>query len=181
MNSYALLRPDGAASGVWACGACHRAHAQTRRGTAPASDANRARAEQCCVPRQCRVCGIPTTPDVLGDYPVVHDTCLPPPRPPHPSMGNPWARLLHRRMSDISEDGYAAGWLIGNEYSLWRMLQGGDRRYGQIVVTSEDLEELRLLSEQAGGWIWTDRDGSDQPQLVSFDAWQSLMAIEDAR
>ncbi len=180
MNSYPLLRPDGTASGVWACGACHRAHAQTH-GIAPVSDANHDRAERCCVPRECRICGGPTARDVLGDYPSVHDTCLPPPRPLHLSMADPWARLLYRRMSDISEDGYAAGWRIGNEYALWRMLQGGDRRYGQIVVSSEDLDELRLLSEHAHGWIWTDRHGTDEPQLVSFATWRDLMAREEAR
>jgi hypothetical protein len=172
VQSYPLLRPDGAESGVWACGACHRAHAQTRRNALPETEANRTRAEQCCVPRTCRICGRPTERDVLGDHAGVHLECLPAPAPPHATMTGPWARLLYRRMSDISEEGYAAGWRIGLEFALWRMLQGGDRRYGQTVVSADDLEELRLLSERAGGWIWTDRDGSDQPQLVPWEVWK---------
>ncbi len=180
MQSYPLQRPDGTESGVWACGACHRAHAQTSRHALPETHANRARAEQCCVPRACRICGRQTVRDVLGDYPSVHVECLPAPPPPHASMTGPWARLLYRRMSDISEDGYAAGWLIGNEFSLWRMLHGGDPRYGQTVVSPDDLEELRVLSEQAGGWIWTDRDGRDEVQLVPFDTWRAIVARADA-
>ncbi len=36
MNSYQLQRPDGSASGVGSCGACHRPHAQTIRRRRPA-------------------------------------------------------------------------------------------------------------------------------------------------
>ena len=89
-------------------------------------------------------------------------------------MSNPWARLLFRRMSDISEDCYAAAWLIGNEYSLWQILQRRGTRYGQCDVTAEELEELRLLSEKANGWIWTGGEGAYQPRLVSFEEWENL-------
>jgi hypothetical protein len=84
-------------------------------------------------------------------------------------------------MSDISEDGYAAGWRIGHEFALWRMRHGGDRRYGQVVVSDETIEELRLLSERAGGWIWTDRESSDEVQLVPFDTWQAVVARAGAQ
>jgi hypothetical protein len=91
-------------------------------------------------------------------------------------MANPWARLLFRRMSDISEDCYAAQWLIGNEYSLWQMLQGASSSYGTCDVSAEELEELRLLSEMANGWIWTGGAGNYIPQLVSLKEWAELMS-----
>jgi hypothetical protein len=176
MNSYELRRQDGTESGVWACGACHRPHAQTIRAGVPVSDANRSRAESCCVPRNCGRCGLPTERDVLGDYRRIHTACVPPPDPPHPSMRNPWARLLFRRMSDISEECWAAAWLIGNEYQLWSALAGENSRYGQCDLSADDIEELRVLSTQAQGWIWTGGPGVYTPQLVSVDTWASLVA-----
>jgi hypothetical protein len=109
----------------------------------------------------------------------MHAACVPPPDPPHPSMTNPWARLLFRRMSDISEDCWAATWLIGNEYRLWRALAGEGSRYGLCDVSADELEELRLLSAQAQGWIWTGGPGVYTPQLVSFDTWTTLLAQSD--
>jgi len=47
---------------------------------------------------------------------------------------SPQARLLARLMSDISEDHFCAGWLIGCEYALWADLTGqefaGERAWG---------------------------------------------------
>ncbi len=175
MNSYELTRPDGTPSGAWACGACDRVHVQTVRNYKPVSEANHARADLCCVPRNCAYCGLPTERDVVGDFPRVHATCIPPPDPPHPSMANPWARLLFRRMSDISEECWAAAWLIGNEYALWQMLQGDTRRFGQCEVLADELDELRLLSDQAQGWIWTGGAGIYIPQFVSLDEWAAIL------
>lgn len=90
-------------------------------------------------------------------------------------MKNPFARLLYQKMSAISEDCWAAVWLVDNEYTLWEILQGERHKYGGSVVDYEDVEELRVLSEFANGWIW--RAGPDReftPQLVSFDEWDTL-------
>ena len=93
----------------------------------------------------------------------------------HPSLANPYARLLYRRMSDISEECWAAGWELGNEYALWHMLQGEPRAYGQKEVSSEDLEDLQVLSRHANGWIWSGGAGGFEPQLVGFDEWSRLL------
>jgi hypothetical protein len=180
MNSYQLFRQDGTPSGVWSCGECHRAHAQTIGRADAASDVNRDRAEACCMPLDCTICGRPTERDVLGNFPSVHMACfeaiVEAANPPHPSMANPWVRLLRRRMSDISEDCYAAGWLIGNEYSLWRLLHGESSAYDKFDVPEEELEELRLLSQKAGGWIWTGGPDEHIPRLVSFEEWAERLA-----
>ncbi len=173
------MRPDGSGSGAWACGSCHRVHAQTRGSPGSAGAANRERAEACCVPRICRFCGRPTQPDVLGDFPSAHPECLAEAvreEEPHPTMADPWARLLFRRMSEISEECYYARWRFGNEYTLWRMLEGGSRQYGQGEVSEEELEELRVLSERVNGWIWTGETEEYLPRLVTFDEWAPLLA-----
>ncbi len=175
MNCYELLRPDGAATGIWACGECHRPHAISWKGRMPASDTNRESAERCCVPRDCRYCGRPTEKDVFGDYEWAHEECIPKiePKPAHPSMANPYARLLYQKMSAISEDCWCAGWLMGNEYTLWELIHSENHDYRWRNVSGQDLEELRVLSEHAGGWIWTGPAHEFTPQLLPFDAWRA--------
>ncbi len=48
--------------------------------------------------------------------------------------------------------------------------------YGAGVVTYEDLEELRVLSEHANGWIWTGHGREHTPQLVTFAQWKAFFA-----
>lgn len=179
MNSYRLLLPDCEPSDVWACGQCGRAHIAVI-GTGPsASDSNRERAEACCVPRQCGFCGKPTERNAIGDYPPHHDTCLASVLQPdlsHRSMVDPWARLLYRRMSEISEKCYAAGWLLGNEFMLWRALNHGSSAYGRGELSAEELEELQVLAERANGWIWTGPVDDHLPRLVSFSEWAQHVA-----
>ena len=91
-------------------------------------------------------------------------------------MTSPYARLLYQKMSDISEDSWCAGWLSGNEYALWEILHGARHEYGWGDVRYEDLEELRILSEHARGWIWTGPDKEYTPQLVTFAEWESIRA-----
>jgi hypothetical protein len=90
-------------------------------------------------------------------------------------MKNPFARLLYQKMSAISEDCWAAVWWPDNEYTLWEILQGEREKYGGAVVDYEDVEELRVLSEHANGWIWTGPHREFTPQLVSIDEWRSLI------
>jgi hypothetical protein len=78
---------------------------------------------------------------------------------------------LYEFMSDISEQCYCAVWMDGNEYVLWEMVANPEasRRYGQDVVDDEDIEALRKLSSEAGGWIlW--RDDCNHPELPA-DEW----------
>jgi len=59
MNSYELLRPDGAGTGIWSWGLAVNAITHIWSPTLagkPASDSNRRFAEECCAPRNCRYC-----------------------------------------------------------------------------------------------------------------------------
>jgi hypothetical protein len=99
-----------------------------------------------------------------------------PPPPAHPSLTNPFVRLLYKMMAGISEDCWCARWTGGHEFALWEILHGERPNDSPGVLTSEVLEELRLLSEHAKGWIWTGPDREKfTPQLVSFDEWRSLV------
>jgi hypothetical protein len=75
-------------------------------------------------------------------------------------------RALYQLMSDISENCYCAGWMHGNEYTLWKMVADptASRRYGQSEVTDEEIAELKAISDDIGGWIrW--HDDEDEPDL----------------
>lgn len=85
-----------------------------------------------------------------------------------------WA--LHERMSDISEICYCAGWLGGNEFTLWKALsEKSDTAYGVGKITLDDKNDLRKLSKEAGGWIWTGEKDEYTPQLLSFSEWQNVL------
>ncbi len=73
---------------------------------------------------------------------------------------------LYQLMSDISQDAYYAGWMIGNEYRLWAMLTepGDSRVYGRTEVTDKQIAGMRRLSELAGVWIeYVLREGDNIP------------------
>jgi hypothetical protein len=178
MNSYELFGPGGGGSGIWSCGECHKSHLIATRAGKPVTDMNRRAAEECCAPRNCHYCGLVTERDSTGQFRWEHEACVPKyePVPPHPSMANPYARLLYQKMSGVSQDAWCAGWMSGNEYALWDVLHGNRHEYGWGNVPYEDLEELRLLSEHAGGWIWTGPEKEYTPQLVTFAEWESIRA-----
>lgn len=79
-------------------------------------------------------------------------------------------------MSVISKGFWCAGWMLDNEFALWEILHGDRHEYGAGVVTDEDLEELRVLSGHANGWIWTGRGRELTPQLVTFAQSKTLFA-----
>jgi hypothetical protein len=176
MNPYQLQRPTGEPSGVWACGQCGAIHFFAYMNRQPISETNRLGAEQCCAPRNCQWCGKPTEPGPYGQYPWAHPDCPPTyvPPPPHPSMSDPFARLLYEKMSSICEDRWAAGWLEGHEFEIWDALHGRCHPESTIALSPEEAEELRVLSRQAQGWIWCGGVGQHTPQLVPFDRWEEL-------
>jgi hypothetical protein len=182
MNPYELVRPDGTGTGVWGCGNCHRVHLHARMGIRPDSGYNKLNAEHCCASHNCRYCGKSTERNELtGQWPWFHIECIPEPvrDPLHPSMADPFARLLYQKMSWLSEEGSSSGWETGNEYVLWNCLQNHYTNFGRHDLTDEDFEELRVLSQLAKGWIWTGTDHVFEPQLVSFETWEQILARDN--
>jgi hypothetical protein len=76
-------------------------------------------------------------------------------------------------MSDISEEYYCAGWLIGLEEILWSMVVGNRREFGMGVVTEDEVSQLKQLSDQAGGW-WHYVEG-DGETFITLQDWKTQM------
>ncbi len=53
-----------------------------------------------------------------------------------------------RLMSDLSEDYWAAGWLVDLEFELWQAV-GGSKKW----ISDAEVAQLRYLSKTCGGWI----------------------------
>lgn len=84
------------------------------------------------------------------------------------------AVLLKASMGGISEEYYCAGWLIGLEHKLWRMVEGGDRRFGMGEVREDEATELKRLSEKAGGW-WIYSEDNSGETFVTAEEWQAML------
>lgn len=84
---------------------------------------------------------------------------------------------LGRLMSDISEEHYCAGWNGGLEFDLWAIVRGGNPNYGMGDVSPENIQELRQLSEDCGGW----HDGENfvplRNWLNQFSEWFEVKNI----
>lgn len=79
----------------------------------------------------------------------------------------PIERVLARLMSDLNEDAYAAGWLGGCEYDIWRRIVRGPEKWGQLSPEelAPRLEEIRVVATTAHRWIvWSDK--TQRPEAV---------------
>lgn len=89
---------------------------------------------------------------------------------PRPAETSDEHELLGR-MSDLSEDIYAAGWLSGLEDDLWDRLNGRPAS-GFDLVTDEQAAHLRHLAELTGCWgVWSDE--LDSEAVVTLDEWKA--------
>jgi hypothetical protein len=86
------------------------------------------------------------------------------------------AELLYQKMADLSQRYLCAGWIRGNEYDLWDALHSEKHEYGFGILRQEHQKELRLLSDHAGGWIWTGPESRSQPEFVTFPRWKLIVA-----
>ena len=91
----------------------------------------------------------------------------------------PKQRELYLLMSEISEDCYCAGWMHGNEFRLWDAVTDAadPLHYGMSEIAREDVDRLRALHEEIGGWIeWCDDSdglplGEWGPYFIPTAAW----------
>ena len=79
------------------------------------------------------------------------------------------AGLLRMLMSEISEERWCAGWLVGLEYILWEAVTGKRKD----VCSAEAIEQLKYLSEKSGGWIVWDEQALDE-KFVPMAEWFRL-------
>ncbi|GGH80764.1 hypothetical protein HNQ91_005380 [Filimonas zeae] len=80
--------------------------------------------------------------------------------------------LLADYMSYISEEGYTAGWMESLEFSLWKILIEGGKQYGRHIVTEQDIEQLRYLSEKCGCWIAF--DDIQEETAIDLESWKKI-------
>jgi hypothetical protein len=98
----------------------------------------------------------------------------------------PLQRALYQMMSDISEDCWCAGWMMGNEFALWDAIVTGDRTYGQCWMDEDMLASCKALAEQVGGWIeWRDDEhglpvADWGPYFVPMPQWLDKFAKDKA-
>lgn len=61
-------------------------------------------------------------------------------------------------MSNLSEEKYSAGWIVGLEYSLWNAIKDADSKENETWDLSQrKINELNALSEEISGWVmWKD-------------------------
>lgn len=90
---------------------------------------------------------------------------------------NKQQRVLANLISDISEEGWAAGWMDTLEYSLWHMILHGPAQYGFKLVDEQTIQQLNLLSEQAGCWIAY--DDVTQETAIPLPEWQKMFQAAD--
>jgi len=83
-------------------------------------------------------------------------------------------QALYDLMSDLSEEYYFAGWILGCEYWLWKELSSNERNMYSITV--EQKQALALAVDKAGGWIIWDDDAND-PEFLTIDDWKNKVKL----
>jgi hypothetical protein len=73
-------------------------------------------------------------------------------------------------MSEISENAYAAGWLMNLEHIVWQAVISGPRRFGRVEITKSDIEKLTRLSGATQTWIVY----NDQETAIPIDEWKAI-------
>ncbi len=60
---------------------------------------------------------------------------------------------LKKKMEEISERCWSAGWIVGLEFKLWDAItKGKPTNYGWGKITKSDISELKRLHKKVGGW-----------------------------
>src|SRR5678810_211277 len=81
---------------------------------------------------------------------------------------------LARYMSELSEEHYSAGWLIGTEYALWQAIQDGKGSGGWRYLRPFQLARLRALSNACDGWIYFDSERGET--YIPREEWERKFA-----
>ncbi len=92
---------------------------------------------------------------------------------------NDEAKALMDYMSDLSEEGYYAGWMGNLEYDLWQAVIEGPRKYGHAIIEKETIEKLKDLSNKCGGWIVF--DDVEEEIFVPLQQWLKVYEGEKTK
>ena len=84
---------------------------------------------------------------------------------------SPDERNLAELMSRISEESFTAGWMDGLEFELWDILKSDSSKHG-YVITQNEIEELRSLSQICGCWIIY--DNAKEETSVDIEVWKKV-------
>lgn len=108
--------------------------------------------------------------------PPIDDDFEWPAGPPTSSYQQVLRAALAYTMSEISEEGFCAQWMMGLEYDLWLIVTARrSARYGQTDVTLTQVGLLLALSEATGGWIhWDEQLGRET--FIPLDEWRTRVA-----
>lgn len=86
-------------------------------------------------------------------------------------------RALLVYMRQLSEENWAANWLIGLEFTLWdwvlRWRSNSEPASEFERANVPDSEALSWLSEQAGGW-WHWNEAAKEPKFVPLGEWVEI-------
>lgn len=86
-------------------------------------------------------------------------------------------RALLVYMRHLSEENWAAGWLIELEFTLWDWVlrwRSNTEPSSEFERTNiPDTEVLSWLAEQAGGW-WHWDETTKEPEFVPLDEWVKI-------
>ncbi|MFF5081633.1 hypothetical protein ACFY36_31680 [Actinoplanes sp. NPDC000266] len=95
------------------------------------------------------------------------------------------AAALRDFISDVSEDVYAAGWMAGCEWDIWRAytdwLDGKPAVWAHADISAH-MPALNRLHKAAGGWVWWLDDPDDEvdgERFVSTDRWLRLLDLRE--
>jgi hypothetical protein len=91
-------------------------------------------------------------------------------------------QVLGNEMSDISEDGYCAGWLGSTEHFVpelcRRAIESGiAQKWGACEVTPERARGLIALAEQIGSWVNLDEQAVGYVPFQPFPIPQHLADV----
>ncbi len=79
---------------------------------------------------------------------------------------------LAEYMSELSEEAYEAGWMLGLEYALWLALENGPRSFGRLFISQEIILQLSEYSKKCGGWIVF--DDNTEETYIDVESWKNM-------
>lgn len=85
------------------------------------------------------------------------------------------AERLCEFMSELSEFCWCSGWVDYCESQLWAFVTDGPGEWGLQSVGQRDVDELRRLSDKAGGW-WTWDNAMDGNVFITRAEWLTRYA-----